>query len=148
MPASVTTRGGVRSPLAPRTLARRADAMLVALGLADRELSILLCSDEVIRDLNRRWRKKNKPTDVLAFAQLEASVPDDRTLGDIAISIETARRQAASAERTVAAEMIHLLAHGLLHLVGYDHRTRDEERRMLARTDLLVAAASDRAHDR
>lgn len=121
--------------------------MLNALGLADRELSILLCSDAVIRDLNRRWRKKNGPTDVLAFAQLEARVPNDHALGDIAISIDTARRQASEAKRSVADEMTYLLAHGLLHLVGYDHRTREEERRMNARADLLVAAAGS-ARDR
>lgn len=115
--------------------------MLNALGLADRELSILLCSDAVIQDLNRQWRKKKGPTDVLAFAQLEARVPNDHTLGDIAISIDTARRQAGGASRSVAAEVTYLLAHGLLHLVGYDHRTREEERRMNARADLLVAAA-------
>jgi probable rRNA maturation factor len=144
MPASVATSTGVRSPISKTVVARRADAMLNALGLADRELSILLCSDAVIRDLNRRWRKKNRPTDVLAFAQLEARVPNDRALGDIAISIDTARKQAGAANRSVAAEVTYLLAHGLLHLVGYDHRTREEERRMNARADLLVAAAAGR----
>lgn len=116
--------------------------MLTALGLEDRELSILLCSDTVIRELNRRWRKQNRATDVLAFAQLETRVPDDRTLGDIAISIETARRQAHRGKRTIAVEVSYLLAHGLLHLVGYDHGTREEERRMRARTDLLMATVN------
>jgi probable rRNA maturation factor len=64
-----------------------------------------------------------------------------RVLGDIVISIDTARAQARMAGRTLEAEATMLLAHGLLHLLGLDHRNTQELRRMQARTDLLVAAA-------
>ncbi|MCC6875757.1 MAG: rRNA maturation RNase YbeY [Sandaracinaceae bacterium] len=120
--------------------------MLEALGLPRAELSILLCDDATIHELNRSYRRKDRPTDVLAFAMHEgeggALHPD--LLGDVVISIDTARRQAAEARRPVAAEVTFLLAHGLLHLLGLDHRTRAEERRMSARTDVLVAAARPR----
>lgn len=114
----------------------RAERMLEAVGRADAELSILLCDDGAIRELNRDYRKKDRPTDVLAFP-----LDDRRVLGDIAISIDTARRQARRARRTISAEVTMLVAHGLLHLLGFDHRTAAEERRMKAKTDVLVAAA-------
>ena len=110
--------------------------MLAALGRPDAELSVLLCDDRMIRALNRDYRRKDRPTDVLAFP-----LDDPRVLGDIVISVDTARRQAKRARRTIAAEITMLLAHGLLHLLGFDHRTVAEERRMKAKTDLLVAAA-------
>lgn len=117
--------------------------MLVALGRRDAELSILLCSDEVIHGLNRDFRRKDRPTDVLAFAMSEGEGGDleGRVLGDVVISLDTASRQARQAGRTISSEVTMLLAHGLLHLLGFDHRTAAEERRMKARTDALVAAA-------
>lgn len=120
--------------------------MLVALDLVDAELSVLLCDDTTIRTLNRDYRDIDRPTDVLAFPQEEgldpgiASLPP-RILGDVVISLETARRQAQAEGRTIASEVTMLLGHGLLHLLGYDHRTEVEERSMKARTDALCAAA-------
>jgi probable rRNA maturation factor len=107
------------------------------------ELSILLCDDATIHELNRRHRRKNKPTDVLAFAMAEALEGPDQSalLGDVVISLDTARRQAEARQVPLLDEVTLLLAHGLLHLLGYDHQTRAEERRMTARTDLLRAAA-------
>ncbi|HJK97889.1 MAG TPA: rRNA maturation RNase YbeY, partial [Polyangiaceae bacterium LLY-WYZ-14_1] len=61
--------------------------------------------------------------------------------GDIVISVDTARRQAAEDDRPILGRVVFLLAHGLLHLLGYDHGTRPEERRMTAMTDVLVSAA-------
>lgn len=116
--------------------------MLEALGMAEAELSILLCDDDTIHDLNRRHRRKNKPTDVLAFALREGQpVPGSTALGDVVISLDTAQRQADELGRTLWQEVTFLLAHGLLHLLGYDHQTDEEERRMNARADMLVAAA-------
>jgi len=124
--------------------------MLRALGLEDAELSLLLCDDATIHVLNRDYREIDRPTDVLAFPQEEegseelgASHP--RMLGDVVISLETARKQALGAGRTIASEVTMLLAHGLLHLLGYDHRTPVEERQMKARTDALCAAARSSA---
>ena len=116
--------------------------MLDALGMPDAELSVLLCDDETIRRLNRRYRKKNKPTDVLAFPMNEGPgpAPQPTLLGDVVISVPTATRQARERDRAIVQEVTFLLAHGLLHLVGYDHATKREEREMNARTDDLMAA--------
>jgi probable rRNA maturation factor len=136
------------SSAASRQLARelglRAKRMLRALGLQEAELSIVLCGDAAMRSLNARFRAIDKSTDVLAFAQGESmAVPTARTrvLGDIVLSLPTAARQARQKGRALLDETTMLLAHGLLHLLGIDHRTRTEWRRMQARTDLLRMAA-------
>jgi len=120
--------------------------MLQALALPAAELSIVLCDDRTIRALNRDHRKQDKPTDVLAFALREGKTlaGAEALLGDVVISLDTARRQARQRKHELWAEVTVLLAHGLLHLVGYDHRTDAEERRMNARADMLVAATSAR----
>jgi len=146
MSVHVRTTGLERSPIAAAEVRRRAERMLKALRMQRAELSILLCDDETIHALNRDYRQKDRPTDVLAFAMREgqgAELHPD-VLGDVVISIDTARRQAASAKRSIAHEVTFLLAHGLLHLLGLDHRTRAEERIMSARTDALVASATSR----
>ncbi len=116
--------------------------MLEALGLADAELSILLCDDSTIRELNLRYRKKNRPTDVLAFPMHEGPGPHiaPGLLGDVVISLPTARRQAAARDRAIVDEVTFLLAHGLLHLLGHDHANKREEREMTVRTEALMAA--------
>lgn len=141
----VTTRDLPTRSVRPAEVRRRADAMLRALRCQDAELSVLLCSDRVIHELNRDYRNADRPTDVLAFAQSEGGGPviDTNLLGDVVISIETARRQAHAQGRTIIAEVTFLLAHGLLHLLGFDHRNEAELRRMMARTDALCAAASN-----
>ena len=143
MPVFVSSQGVQRRPMSNAAVRQRAERMLRAIHRPDAELSILLCGDPEIHALNRDFRQKDRPTDVLAFAMSEgeggALHPD--LLGDVVISFDTARRQAHDAGRTIAFEVTFLLAHGLLHLLGYDHRDEDERRVMMARTDLLVAAA-------
>lgn len=137
---TVGTRGrGVRSD----AIVTRAERMLEALGRPRAELSILLCDDATMRALNLRWRGVDASTDVLAFPLSDAPAATD-PLGDVVISVDTARRQALDLDRPIASRAVFLLAHGLLHLLGYDHRDRDEERRMTAMTDALVAAARGR----
>ena len=116
--------------------------MLASLDLSDAELSILLCDDETIRKLNRRYRKQNRATDVLAFPMQEGPGPASHPglLGDVVISLPAATRQAAERDRPIIQEVTFLLAHGLLHLLGYDHANEREEREMNARTDDLLAA--------
>lgn len=116
--------------------------MLASLGLDDAELSILLCDEGTIRQLNRRYRKKNKTTDVLAFPMQEGPgpAPHPGLLGDVVISLPTAARQAAERDRSIIREVTFLLAHGLLHLLGYDHATKLEEQEMKAKTEELLAA--------
>lgn len=131
-------------PIGTSALRKRAERMLAALGRADAELSILLCDDATIHALNRAHRRRNKPTDVLAFALHEGKplAGAEGLLGDVVISLDTARRQSSERGHSLWNEVTLLLAHGLLHLVGFDHRTDAEERRMNARADMLIAASS------
>jgi probable rRNA maturation factor len=119
--------------------------MLVELGLAEAELSVLLTTDLAIKELNRTYRRKNRPTDVLAFPMDEVpSGPTPRLLGDVVISLETAALQAQNAGHSLALEATELLAHGLLHLLGYDHANQAEMESMRNMTARLVATASRR----
>jgi probable rRNA maturation factor len=139
----VRSRGLKRRSVRHRDLVWRAEAMLEELGMPSAELSILLCDDDTIRGLNRRYRRKNKATDVLAFPMHEGRdgpSPHPGLLGDVVISLPTATRQAAEHDRPIIDEVTFLLAHGLLHLVGFDHATRSEEREMNARTSEILAA--------
>jgi probable rRNA maturation factor len=115
--------------------------------LADYEVSLRLVDDPTIHALNRGYRHKNKPTDVLAFAQREgpAAAIHPAMLGDIVISIDTARRQA---KRGLYRELLHLASHGLCHLLGYDHRDDAEEREMNTRAAALRVEAERRGRVR
>ncbi len=148
-----------------RALRTEANALLRILELDRCELSLVLTDDDAIRVLNRDFRAKDKPTDVLSFPQFEdhdevaANARSPRcqnseaatndapptALGDIVISIDTASRQAAKLGQSVAARLRTLLIHGLLHLLGYDHeRSPVEARRMFARERQLAAQLPQR----
>jgi len=86
------------------------------------EVSVLLTTDHAIRRLNRQYRGKNKPTDVLSFPA-DPFQNQERIAGDIAISVETARRQSAAQRHSLTSELKILILHGLLHLAGYDHES-------------------------
>src|SRR3990170_1838869 len=98
---------------------------------------ILITSDATIHDLNRRYADEDKATDVLSFSLREGEEfvsPDDtERLGEVIISLDTAKRQAEEAGRALEAEGAHLLGHGILHLLGYDHAEPEEQRAMQAR---------------
>ena len=104
------------------------------------EVSLRLTDDPVIHQLNRDYRGVDRPTDVLAFALREADGGDlhPELLGDIVISLDTAARQARSG---LADELLTLTAHGLCHLLGYDHPDDEQEAIMNARAAQLVAMA-------
>ena len=89
------------------------------------EISLLLCDDACIRDLNARWRGQDKPTNVLSFPAA-ADPTTTPILGDIAIAFETLAREAGDDGKSLPAHFIHLLVHGVLHLVGYDHQSDAE----------------------
>ncbi len=114
---------------------------------APAELSIMLSDDATVRDLNRRYRDTDAPTDVLSFAQSEGDAfaqPDDagtRMLGDVIISVDTARSQAAEYAVTLQDEVAHLLVHGILHILGYDHEEPDEAQIMRAHEDAILGEA-------
>jgi rRNA maturation RNase YbeY len=81
--------------------------------------------DTEMQELNRRWRGKDRPTDVLSFPGEET--PEGRHLGDVVISLDTARRQASAGSRALAEEVQVLLLHGVLHCLGLDHETDEGE---------------------
>lgn len=150
MPVYVSRRARKAPPLETPKVRSIALRMLRELSLEEGELSILLTDDEGIRELNREHRDQNKATDVLAFPQditsLDQPIPEGGgaglLLGDVVISLDTAARQASSRKRSLLEEVRFLLAHGLLHLVGYDHATPEEKRQMTRATRRLVRAAS------
>jgi probable rRNA maturation factor len=117
--------------------------MLTFLQIEQSELSILLTGDNQIHILNRQYRKKDRPTDVLAFAMREGSHSEfaGEILGDVVISLETAARQAKEHDRAPLEEVTFLLAHGLLHLLGWDHDTEAKDKAMRRETERLCRAA-------
>jgi probable rRNA maturation factor len=113
---------GVESKL----LSKIANRALEVLGLSKVELSIALVSDVQIKRLNKLYRNKDKPTDVLSFP-IGEKVEDWLILGDIVISVDTAKRQAQELGHSLEEELKRLLVHGLVHLLGYDHELGGEE---------------------
>jgi len=125
-----------------RHLAARARLLLRRLDLRGVALAVTLTTDGRIRTLNRRWRRRDRRTDVLSFpggAPLPGW-PGPLLLGDVVISLDTARRQAREAAETLGGELDRYLAHGLLHLLGHDHRRPAEARRMAALEERLLGA--------
>jgi probable rRNA maturation factor len=127
-----------------RTMARQTVAACIAeTGLKTRdgaEMSLLLASDAEVGALNARWRGEDKPTNVLSFP----AAPTDRllesaTLGDVALAFETVAREAEASGVPLADHYRHLVTHGFLHLIGYDHETDDEAERMEALETRILA---------
>lgn len=112
--------------------------VLEAVGEASSELSVELIGDGRMRRLNREYRKKDRTTDVLAFAMRESACPNGALLGDVVISVPTARRQAKENGRALDEELAWLLVHGVLHLCGYDHERSDQEARRMRRREQQI----------
>jgi probable rRNA maturation factor len=126
------------------TLARRAiEASLMTSGapvLDDAEVSVQLADDAQIRALNAQWRSVDKPTNVLSFpASPPARIAAAPMLGDIVIAFETAEREAAEEGKTLADHTAHLIVHGFLHLLGFDHQVGAEADRMEALETSILA---------
>jgi probable rRNA maturation factor len=143
MKISVLRQGTRLRPVTVDTVSRWCAAMLRAMDARRAEVSVLLCDDETIHALNKGYRKKDRATDVLAFALREGELGHlaGDNLGDVAISLDTAKRQAEERGIAPREEVRMLLAHGILHLLGWDHRTDAEDRRMRAETERLMACA-------
>jgi probable rRNA maturation factor len=127
-------RAAVRAPWL-RDIARGVLASEHVAGPA--QLGIVVTDDETVRELNRRFRGLDEPTDVLSFGLRETgeapfALPpeEEASLGEVVISCPTALRQAEEAGRAFGAEVEHLLVHGILHLLGYDHQRPEDERVM------------------
>jgi probable rRNA maturation factor len=132
-------------------LERSAWAILSDVGETSAELGILLVGDQRMRNLNSRYRGKDRTTDVLAFAMREARAPHvlrqahgrplphtPDMLGDVVISVPTAWRQAIAAGRTLDEELAWLLVHGILHLCGYDHEGSEKEACRMHRRERMI----------
>ena len=111
--------------------------ILISLKCEEKEISILLADDKKMRELNKQYRGQDRSTDVLSFPQHEGEEkgPKPHLLGDVVISTVTARRQSIQHKLSLEEELVLLLTHGILHLLGYDHERSDEEaRRMKGKT--------------
>ena len=118
------------------------NAILDALALSRAEVSILLLDDAGITGLNEQYLKKTGPTDVISFPMYDGAFPavQPHLLGDIAISVPTAQRQADRRGVTLNEEMADLFTHGILHLIGYDHElSASDSRRMKAKQRAVLA---------
>ncbi|MDJ0728161.1 MAG: rRNA maturation RNase YbeY [Prochloraceae cyanobacterium] len=111
------------------------------------ELTLRLTDDREIKDLNAKYRDRNRPTDVLAFAALEIVIPQPSArafleeplyLGDVIISVDTAYRQAQEQKHSLTKEIIWLAAHGFLHLLGWDHPDDKSLNQMIDRQETLL----------
>ena len=101
-----------------------------------RELSILFTDDTHIRELNRRYRLKDRPTNVLAFPMSDDSCEvESGMLGDIVISVDTAMRESERTGETPEETACRLLIHGILHLIGYDHERSDKDAKIMTKEE-------------
>jgi probable rRNA maturation factor len=112
------------------------------LDFPDGELSILLVDDQQIETLNKKYLNREGPTNVIAFPMREGQFNDitPNLLGDVVISVETAKNEARAANLSMQSRFNQLLIHGILHLIGYDHETTPKEaQRMEAKSNELLA---------
>jgi len=107
------------------------------LGNHEKELSILLTDDEHIRQLNRQYLNRDKPTNVLAFpvSRGPAEHFESNILGDVVVSVDTAEREARQAGISIENRIYQLLLHGLLHLLHYEHEESEQEAELMEREE-------------
>jgi probable rRNA maturation factor len=114
-------------PAIEAAVAERLDRLMRELGVGDKAVTVVFTDDATIRELKKRHWGEDAATDVLAFPTFEPGDPFvPPHLGDVVISLDTARRQAEAAGRTLEEEVLVLAAHALWHLLGHDHRTEEE----------------------
>lgn len=140
----------VELPFSLESLLEQAIRTAAALERVNRaEVCISVVDDETIRELNRTYRQKDVPTDVLSFAlnetvegepeiHYETEEEADASLGDIVISLPTAQRQAQEYGHSLERELAFLTIHGFLHLLGYDHMNEEDEKVMFARQRAIL----------
>ena len=127
-------------------LARSAVHAAVAMsrhpGLRDNEVSVKFTSDAEVRALNAAWRGKDKPTNVLSFPMAdEAGLAGAQLLGDIVLAYGVCAAEAAQKEVRIETHAAHLVVHGTLHLLGYDHETSDAEAEAMEETERRALAS-------
>ena len=142
-------------------VATLADAVLSALGLIHHELSVSFVDEDAIRELNKKFRQKDRSTDVLSFPQMDWKQPLEidseiygataqegppPVLGDLVISPKNAERNALNIGQPLDREILFLMVHGVLHLCGHDHEEADEEAKMLIQQQNLIEHMSQPQH--
>ncbi|MDF1614629.1 pyridoxine 5'-phosphate synthase [Desulfurivibrio dismutans] len=139
MPVLLKHQGGKISSAELTRLKKQAASLLRLTGQPRAELSLLLVDDRRMQEMNHRFRGLNRPTNVLAFALRETpGLPDglgDEMLGDVIISLDTARREAQTEGVSLTRRLTWLLSHGLLHLLGYDHEKSAAGARQMAKAE-------------
>ena len=125
------TRLGAGTKYPTTELRKIAERLLRSLKQSRAELSIALVGDREMRPLNTKYRKKRKTTDVLSFFVEDQPMSGAKILGDVVISVEQARRQATEHGKSLKSEMVTLLIHGILHLLGYDHEKSPRQAKIM-----------------
>lgn len=145
MPYDVTADldGPARGRVEPAPYVALIESVLAAEGIADGALTLLFAGDELLWRLNREHRGVDAPTDVLSFGDdddepMPPAAGEPPYIGDIAVSVELAARQAGDAGLSVEEELRHLVVHGVLHLLGYDHESDDDDAKMSAREEAVL----------
>ncbi|MDP2981418.1 MAG: rRNA maturation RNase YbeY [Candidatus Omnitrophota bacterium] len=115
-----------------------ADYVLKAMGETDAELSLVLVNDMYIRNLNWKYRRNDSATDVLAFPMRDSRGLSGSVLGDVVISVETAKREAGKRKKDLQEEMNLYFVHGILHLLGYDDEKIRKRKKMKAKEQEIL----------
>jgi probable rRNA maturation factor len=159
MPVYISTLPeGKNFDINPKEFEDFANKLLKAIGRKDLELSLVFTDNETIRKLNREWRNKDKPTDVLSFPQdfperdfsenfnpereineVLENCKNCRVLGDIVISVDRAREQAEKYGWTTRDEIKRLVLHGFVHLLGFDHEKSEREEKLFKELEKYLA---------
>ena len=111
-------------------------AAKAALGTVEGQVVVLLADDTVVQDLNARFRQKDRPTNVLSFPAAESAFPH---LGDIVLGLEYCLTEAEAQGKTIKDHLSHLVVHGVLHLLGYDHIEDEEAEEMEGEERTILA---------
>lgn len=119
-------------------LRKKTEQILNALDFDNHEISIVITDDAQVRDLNRTYRGKDKPTNVLSFPMQEGEFSDitPGLLGDVVISLDTTEAEAIAAGISTDERMSQLLIHGILHLIGFDHELGEKQAREMEEKSL------------
>jgi len=112
-------------------------AAMAALGSVQGDVVVLLADDAVVQDLNARFRDKDKPTNVLSFPAAQSAFPH---LGDVVLGLEYCVAEAEAQGKTLKAHLSHLVVHGVLHLLGYDHIEDEEAEEMEGEERTILVA--------
>lgn len=138
MPVELVRRAAGRK-ISSRRLKQVALALLQLAKRQDAELSLALIGNAEMQKLNARFRHKDYPTDVLSFPAAKRLPLETPLLGDVIISIDKAAAQAKEQRRTLDQEIVTLLIHGIVHLLGYDHERSEREARIMTRLEKKMA---------